>query len=142
MTLEQEREVQVAIVAAENALEHLEAARERLGSARSWGVWDLVGGGLLSTMIKHSRMDDAQRELGEACRALRTFSAELVELDAMEGVDLETGDLLGLADYFLDGALADWMMQSRIRRAQEQVDEAIRKVQDMHRTLETMLEEG
>ena len=142
MTLEQEREVQVAIVAAEDALEHLEAARQRLGSARSWGIWDMLGGGLLSTLLKQSRMGDARRELEAARSALQAFSRELVELDAMEGIDLETGDLLGFADYFFDGVIADWLMQSRIRKAQDQVDEAIRRVKAMHRTLEKMLEEG
>ena len=102
MTLEQEREVQVAIVAAEDARRELEAARS----------------------------------------ALQAFSRELVELDAMEGIDLETGDLLGFADYFFDGVIADWLMQSRIRKAQDQVDEAIRRVKAMRRTLEKMLEEG
>lgn len=142
MTLEQEREVQVAIVAAEDALEHLEAARQRLGSARSWGIWDMLGGGLLSTLLKQSRMGDARRELEAARSALQAFSRELVELDAMEGIDLETGDLLGFADYFFDGVIADWLMQSRIRKAQDQVDEAIRRVKAMRRTLEKMLEEG
>jgi hypothetical protein len=29
--------------------------------ARSFGVWDLLGGGFISSMMKHSKMDEAQR---------------------------------------------------------------------------------
>ena len=142
MTLEQEREVQVAVVAAEDALDHLELAREQLGSARSWGRFDLIAGGFLSTMVKHGKMEQARQELQEAKRALQVFSTELRELDSMQGIDLNTGDFLAVADYIFDGLFADWMMQSRIRTAQEQVDEAIRQVRRMRQDLQAILTEG
>ncbi len=142
MTNDQEREVQVAIVAAETALEHLQRARELLDKARSWGTFDIVFGGFLSTMAKHNRMSEAQRELNAAKNALETFSDQLKALDSMQEISLETGDFLGIADYIFDGFVADLMMQSRIREAQEKLERTIRQVQLMHQDLTGMLEEG
>lgn len=41
---------------------------------------------------------------------------------------IEMGDFLSFADYFFDGIIADWMVQSRISDAKRQVDNAIHKV--------------
>ena len=41
---------------------------------------------------------------------------------------VETGDLLGFADYFFDGLLADLLVQSRISNARKQIDNAIQRV--------------
>ena len=40
---------------------------------------------------------------------------------------IEMGDFLSF-DYFFDGIIADWMVQSRISDAKRQVDNAIHKV--------------
>ena len=39
------------------------------------------------------------------------------------------GDFLSFADYFFDGIIADIMVQSRIKEAKKQVEDAIRRVQ-------------
>lgn len=53
------REILEAVAAGEKALMNLERAESALRSARGWGIWDLLGGGLIVTYAKHSRMDDA-----------------------------------------------------------------------------------
>ena len=50
------REVQEAIVAADDALKHLEKADDYLKSARNWGVLDIFGGNLITGLFKHGRM--------------------------------------------------------------------------------------
>ena len=40
-------------------------------------------------------------------------------------------DFLGKSDLFLDGLIADAVMQSRIRKAQEQVDDAVAVVDQL-----------
>lgn len=142
MTIDQEREIHVAMVAAEDALSHLEKAARLLDTARSWGRFDLAAGGLLSSLAKHRHMQQAKQELKEAHRALRIFSGQLKELDAIRAVDVETGDFLGAADLFFGGAFADIAMQARIREAQEKLEEAISRVLAMHRELGKMLREG
>ena len=53
------REMQEAVQAGERALQSLYAARDKLGSARNWGIFDMLGGGFISDFVKHSKMNDA-----------------------------------------------------------------------------------
>ena len=41
---------------------------------------------------------------------------------------LDVGDFLTFADYFFDGIIADWMVQTRIKDAEAQVEEAKQRV--------------
>lgn len=128
MATRRNREIQEAIQAAGVVLEHLEAAADQLDRAKNWGVVDMLGGGFFTTMLKHNRMGDAEDELEEARDALRAFAHELADVEGVEGIDLDTGGFLEFADYFFDGIIADWLVQARIERARDEVDEAIRRV--------------
>ena len=122
------REIDEAVRAADEAIRKLREAKKLLGSAGGWGLVDILGGGMFSTFMKHSKMGQAERKLSDARDAVRRFGGELSDVQGIEGIDLETGDFLYFADYFLDGFLADWFMQSRIDRAKKEVDEAIREI--------------
>ena len=66
------REMQEAVQAGERALQSLYAARDKLGSARNWGIFDMLGGGFISDFVKHSKMNDAaalmEQAKSEMCR--------------------------------------------------------------------------
>lgn len=126
--MREREEIYEAIAAADDALFYLRKAQECLGSAGSWGIVDMLGGGFLTTMIKHSRINKAQVELENARDALHRFSRELSDLSFDEEIKMEIGDFLLFADYFFDGLIADWMAQSRIQEARGQVSSAIDRV--------------
>lgn len=135
------QEVREAIAAANMAIMSLERARKELDSARRWGLWDIFGGGLLSTLGKHSRMDEANAAMNEAKRHLRNLKRELLDVRVSEDFKLDVGNFLSFADYFFDGFVADFMVQSRINDALEQVEEAITKIRNICGTLNGFLEE-
>lgn len=122
------KEINEAIMAGKRALNSLEQAHRDLGSASNWGVWDMLGGGLFSTMIKHSRMGDAEHNMEEARYQLQLFQKELQDIEIPAEFHMEVSEFLCFADFFFDGLIADWMVQSKINHAQEQVEEAIEKV--------------
>ena len=124
-----DRERQEAIDAGERALDSLYGVRKELESAGNWGLLDMFGGGMFTTFVKHSKMNDAQRYLERAKRDLAAFSRELA--DVSETLNINSGDFLTFADYFFDGFVADMMVQSRIRDAQRQVDDAIYRVESI-----------
>ena len=126
---EQETEIREAIQAANQALEHLNRAKECLNSAGNWGIVDILGGGFFSTLLKRGKMSDAEQELTQARQAMRDFATELRDVNNAADIHVEMNDFLGFADYFFDGMIADWMVQSRIGAAKEQVAQAICKVQ-------------
>ncbi len=135
MTVNNDREIREAIAAADDALFHLGNAQQYLRSARNWGIYDILGGGFISTMIKHSKMDRAGSEMEAARDAVCRFSRELQDVAGSARFELDTDDFLTFADYFFDGFLADFMVQSRIGRAREQTDIAIRRISSLREQL-------
>lgn len=71
------REIDEAIAAGREALEALEDAADSLDSAKRWGIVDILGGGLITSVIKHSRLATPTTRLADAREALARFSAEL-----------------------------------------------------------------
>ncbi len=124
-----DKELKEAMDAGQEALRYLYEARNCLNSAGNWGVLDLFGGGLISTFMKHSKMNDAERLVQNARSALKRFQRELMDVDTIAEFHIQTGDFLAFADYFFDGIIADWLVQSRISDAKRQVDDAVRKVE-------------
>lgn len=120
-----ELERKQAVDAGERALQSLNAARTALHGARNWGIADMLGGGFLSTMLKRSRMQEANAALEQAGRDLEQFRDELEDVD----IHLATGDFLGFADYFFDGLIFDVMAQQRIGDAAAQVEHLTEQVE-------------
>lgn len=134
----EEQEIREAIAAGERALASLQRAYDQLGKARTWGLLDLFGGGALVGMMKHSRISDASACMEDAKYDLQIFQRELrdVELPANFGVDI--GGFLTFADFFFDGVLADYLVQSKIAEARRQVGEAISRVERVLDCLEAI----
>ncbi|MCR5607573.1 MAG: hypothetical protein K6G26_00740 [Lachnospiraceae bacterium] len=126
--MDYEKERREAIEAGNRALSSLKAARADLNSAGNWGIFDLLGGGFLTDVIKHSKMNNAQVNMERAKWELENFGKELSDIAGYITFDFNTMDFLSFADYFFDGLLADWLMQDRINKAKSQVDEAISRV--------------
>lgn len=129
------KEIQEAIQAANHALACLRQADAYLQSAKNWGLFDMFGGGALTTFFKHSKMDDARYEMERAKRALQGFRKELADVDQRLHLSLEIGDFLTFADYFFDGLIADWLVQSKIQDAKAQVENAIIQVRQIREDL-------
>lgn len=136
MAYDLEKEKREAIAAGNRALHSLRAAQENLSSAKNWGIWDMFGGGFLSTALKQSKMEDAKRNMEQAKYDLRNFSQELRDVSMSYDLNIETGDFLSFADLFFDGFIVDWMVQDRINKAGGQVEEAIRRVECILRELQ------
>ena len=113
-----------AIAAGEQALDSLYAAKQKLDSAKGWGWVDLFGGGFITDMIKHGKMEDAK------CN-LRIFQQELSDAQISVDLDMEVGEFLAFADFFFDGLIADYLVQSKIEDARRQVADAIQQVSDI-----------
>ncbi len=131
-----EKEKREAINAGNRALRSLREAQDNLNSAKNWGIWDMFGGGFISTMAKHSKMDCAKENIEQAKYDLKNFSQELNDVNLAYHLDIETGDFLSFADWFFDGFVVDWMVQDKIKQASRQVAEALQKVEEILRQLQ------
>lgn len=126
---DEKREINEAVVAGERALESLRTAKSKLDSARAWGIYDMLGGGFLSSMIKHGQIGKANEWMEQANYVLRNFAKELRDVPG-EYLHIQTGDLISMLDVFCDNFFSDIMIQSRINDARGRLDQVINRVQE------------
>ena len=126
-----DKEINEAIVSGERALASLKAAQEKLNSARNWGIFDMLGGGLLADIMKHSKMNDASSYLESAKNDLLVFQKELEDVQGTVDLKVDVDGFLTFADFFFDGIIMDYMVQSKIAEARKQIDQAIPLVEGL-----------
>ena len=64
-----------------------------------------------------------------AKRDLRIFQRELNDVQMFLNLNLNIGDFLTFADFFFDGLITDYLVQSKINEARKQVWTAIKQVE-------------
>jgi DNA repair exonuclease SbcCD ATPase subunit len=74
------------------------------------------------------RCDAAREHAYTAQRCLRSFQKELADADERLSVSLEIGGFAKFADYFFDGLIADWVVQSKIHNASSACSSALSQV--------------
>ena len=134
------REVREAISAGVAVLDGLDRAAGALESARGWGTWDMIGGGIVATAVKHSRIDEARAAIHSVQELLRRFRRELADVEAEPDLGVDLSSFETFADYFLDGLIVDWIVQSRIQESLERVSGTRGTVQALVADLETELD--
>jgi hypothetical protein len=110
------REICEAVRAADVALDALLRVKSALDSAGNWGAYDLLGGGMIATWAKHSRIDEARVHAHAAQRALDRFAREMKDVPGYreQALVVEIGEFMKFADFLFDGLIADWCVQQRI----------------------------
>jgi hypothetical protein len=111
-----------------------------LSSARNFGVWDILGGGLVVTAVKHLRISDAQKEVHKIQQLLRRFERELADVQIV--TDIGLGGFAMFADYFFDGFIVDCIIQTRINSSLDCTREQRVRTQQIVAGLRQKLEEA
>lgn len=127
----QEIEIDEALGAVEDALGCLDAAARDLKSAGNWGWFDIFGGGFLTSMLKHGKMETAQRHLVAAQEALARLADELHDVEGFAGLGPDVSDFLLAADWLFDNAFMDAMVQQRIIESQDRVAKAVSQCEQL-----------
>ena len=125
-------EVREARAAGIKALNSLRRAQKQLDSARNWGLFDMLGGGTLTSLIKHSKIDSARQYISAAEYDLQVFQRELSDV-RLPNVNID--GFLTFADFFFDGLFADYLVQRRINDARQQLENACSQVEAILRQL-------
>lgn len=132
------KEIAEALSAGRSAQQTTEEIKKSLKSAEGWGTWDVLGGGLMTTMVKHSHLDEAQKKVNVLQQRLRTFRTELVDVSFDSNIQIQIDGFLRFADYFWDGVFSDWMVLGKIHDSQNQVYEVSSKIDQILGKLGTM----
>jgi hypothetical protein len=120
----EEKEITEALNAGNDVISGLERVIESLKSAANWGTWDLLGGGIIITAIKHSRIDDAQSSLHYIQVKMSQFKRELADVKKNVFFQIDIGKFESFADLFFDNLITDWIVQSKIHNSLEQSQKA------------------
>ena len=113
------KELSEAIRAGKDVLASLEGVLASLESAKNWGTWDMLGGGLISTIVKHDRIDEARDGIHEVQARLSSFERELADVGDRIQLGIYIGEFETFADYFFDSLIFDWAVQSKINQSLE-----------------------
>jgi len=125
------KECNEAVKAGEAACSVLLKVEEPLNSAKNYGTWDMLGGGLLVTSAKHSKIDEARDRMIEARTKLDRFKTELSDVNMNFNVEINIDSFSKFADYFLDGLFSDMNVQSKIDDSLRGIQEAKYKVRNI-----------
>jgi hypothetical protein len=101
----------------------LDEAEKNLRSARNWGIYDILGGKLFSGLIKHSKIDRAQKLMGRLHRNLNLLQKEFKDFNSSVSDDLGMSGISRFMDIAFDNLISDWLIQSRINKSLSELDE-------------------
>lgn len=129
----QKKEINEAINAGEMALKGLRFAIQSLRKAKNWGTFDMLGGGLLASAVKHSNLDEAKQIIQDTQVWLGKFRRELSDVNIHEFSELtvQIDSFSTFADYFFDNLIFDWAVQSKINRSLEGCETVYHQVLDL-----------
>ena len=133
------KELYEATHAGRSALSAANSVLSSLSSAEGWGVWDVMGGGFIADLAKHSQLDTAQREVQQLQAQLRRFKTELADITIQADLHVNVDGFLRFADYFFDGLFADWAVMNRISASKGQVQQTKYQIESVLTRLDSMI---
>lgn len=118
--LKEIKDVQIII---NQILPLIDEAENKFRSARNWGFFDILGGGFITDLIKHSKLGAASDIMNRINYLLHDLQRELKEVVIPTDFSMNTASFSTFADFVFDGILADVYMQSKIMTSMEQIRE-------------------
>lgn len=113
-----------------------------LSSAKNWGIFDILGGGIIATAAKHSKLNNAKSELLKVQKLAGNFEKELIDINKTYQIqtDITIGGFLKFADYFFDGFLSNILIHSKISDGHSKSVDLLNKTNDIINQLKTLLD--
>ena len=129
----QQKEIQEAINAGNQAFYIAQKILEDLNSAKNWSTFDLMGGGLIADMAKYDKLNKVQDQIQDLQNSLRGFRTELADVTERISGNLyvEIEDFLHFADYFFDGLFTDWMVYDKINDSRNRTMQTSDQIQKL-----------
>lgn len=135
----QKKEISEAIFAGNQAMNTVNEILTDLNDAEGWGIWDLAGGGLMSDLVKHNCLDEAQENVQKLQGELLRFKTELADVSVDAQLQVRVDGFLRFADYFFDGLFADWTVLDHINESQGEVTKVQSQIRQLLSNLTAML---
>lgn len=132
------KEINEAKDAAQQVLNLLDEVEKSLRSAKNWGIYDLLGGGFLSSLVKHRRIDQAESLLKRVHSGLLKLQKELQDVNLSIDSTVGISGFQRFLDIAFDNVLSDWMTQSRINESMSEVLRVKSEILEVINTLDRL----
>ncbi len=105
----------------ERILNQLNIVEADLKSARGWGIYDILAGGFFSSLIKKSKISDAENNYKSIQYELNTLKNYLNDFYYDRNYNFSTSSLNQFLDIFMDNIFSDFFTQSKINDSLNQI---------------------
>ena len=119
-------QINQALSLTDQLIDCLDDAERQLSSARNWGFLDVLGGGLLVDLIKHSKLRNAQTTMEHVNSIMQQLQQVLGSISIPGDYRMEIGGFATFADFFFDSGIVDIYMTAKIMNSLTEV----RKLKD------------
>ena len=114
-------QINQAITLTDQLISELDQAERQLSSARNWGFLDVLGGGLIVDLIKHSKLSNAKVSMDRVNYLLQELKRVLGGISMPGDYSMNVGGIATFADFFFDSGIVDVYMTAKIMSSLSEV---------------------
>jgi len=116
-----ELQINQAINLTDQLISELDQAERQLSSARNWGFLDVLGGGFIVDLIKHSKLNNAKISMDRVNYLLQELKRVLGGISMPGDYSMNVGGIATFADFFFDSGIVDVYMTAKIMSSLNEV---------------------
>ncbi|MDO4789286.1 MAG: hypothetical protein Q4A19_09035 [Johnsonella sp.] len=109
------KELKEAKTAAQEVIARIDNAISSLNSASSWGIFDLFGGGMFSSLVKREKIKDANDDIREISTSLSLLNKELEDVNMHLPAEISDTPGDNAFDILFDNLFTDLRVQEEIK---------------------------
>ena len=114
-------QINQAISLTDQLISELDQAERHLSSARNWGFLDVLGGGFIVDLIKHSKLNNAKISMDRVNYLLQELKRVLGGISMADNYSMNVGGFETFADFFFDSGIVDVYMTAKIMSSLNEV---------------------
>lgn len=126
--LKEMKDIEESIGAGKALYQEIGYTKEILQSAKNWGTLDLLGGDFISSMAKHQKVDEAQKQFARVSNLLVNFNKELEDIN-MSSLNFSTS--MKTFDIFFDNIFTDISVNNQISKSYDDICKLEKNVNDI-----------
>ena len=124
-----------ALTLTDQLIECLDTAERQLSSARNWGFIDVLGGGLITDLIKHSKLRKAQTSMEHVNAIMQELQQVLGSISIPGDYRMQVGGFATFADFFFDSGIVDIYMTAKIMNSLTEVKKLKERAYELKKRL-------
>ena len=110
-----------------------ESGEQALASLYAVRILDIFGGNLISSYVKHSKINEVEGLIEQSRMKLTDFQKTLRGVEIPAELKMEVSSFLTFADFAFDNPVTDYLVQTKLQTLGEEVEDTIQ-------LMETLLE--